>query len=154
MFVSMPEFKFEVPAQLAKPGAFYARAMTLSSHSAWFIVTLRFKAPEPTTETFLLVWDTDVASVICTAAPEAELMALMFATPHRGGNTHGWQTKDIAEVWEATNPAEEDEHCILMVAEDGTEHSGYFMERCSGLKRTKLIARTRPTCGAKGSLDA
>lgn len=139
MFVSMPEFQFHVPAPLAAPGAFYARAMTLSTHAAWFILTIRIMEPEPLSETFLLAWDIDVCGVLKSA--QGKLESLLFVAPQRVGRKYRWVTKHITEIWEATDPTDESE-CVLMVAEDGQEHSGYFMERAKGVKRRQLIART------------
>lgn len=141
MFVSMPEFQFHVPEPLAAPGAFYARAMTLSTHAAWFVLTVRLPEPEPLAETFLLAWDTDVVGALKTAPGELE--SLLFVAPQRVGRRYRWVTKQIAEVWEATDPSDASE-CVLMVAEDGAEHSGYFMEVAKGLQRRQFIARTAP----------
>ena len=139
MFVSMPEFQFHVPEPLAAPGAFYARAMSLSTHSAWFVLTIRLPEPDPLAETFLLAWDTDVVGALKTAPGKVE--SLMFVAPQHIGRRYRWVTKEIAEVWEATDPSD-DSHCVLMVAEDGMEHSGYFMEPAKGLQRRQFIAKT------------
>ena len=141
MFVSMPEFQFHVPEPLAAPGAFYARAMSLSTHAAWFVLTIRMPEPDPVAETFLLAWDVDVVGALKTSPGKLE--SLLFVAPQRVGRRYRWATKDIAEVWEATDPSDDSE-CVLMVAEDGLEHSGYFMEAAKGLKRRQFIAKTRP----------
>ncbi len=150
MFVSMPEFQFHVPAPLGAPGAFYARAMALSTHAAWFILTIRILEPEPSSETFLLAWDSDVCSVLKTS--QGTLESLLFVAPQRIGRKYRWVTKHIVELWEATDPRDDSE-CVLMVAEDGQEHSGYFMERVKGVKRRQLIAET-PAIAPKRRLDS
>ena len=143
MFVSMPEFQLRIPKPLAKPGAFYARAMALSTHAAWFVLTVAINEPEPSTETFILSWDIDVAEVLKTAPGRLE--SLLFVAPRRTGRRTSWATKHIVELWEATDPSDDSE-CILMVAEDGQEHSGYFMEPSQGVTRNRLIAQVpRPT---------
>jgi len=150
MFVSMPEFQFHVPEPLAAPGAFYARAMSLSTHAAWYILTVRMPEPHGVAETFLLAWDTDVVGALKTSPGQLE--SLLFVAPRRVGRRHRWVAKDVVEVWEATDPSDDSE-CVLMIGEDGTEHSGYFMEAAKGLKRRQFIAKTRP--GApKRKLDA
>jgi hypothetical protein len=151
MFVSMPEFQFPVPEPLAVPGAFYARAMAWSTSAAWFVLNLQSSSPQGAHDTLLLAWDTDVADVIRSS--DAELESLFFVAPQRFGRRCGWFTKQIVEVWEAIDPSEADSRCILMVADDGQEHSGFFMERAAGLKRTRLVARTLPRAG-KGKLHA
>ncbi len=140
MFVSMPEFRFHVPEPLAPPGAFYARAMSLSTHAAWFVLTIRMPEPEPVAETFLLAWDTDVVGALKTSPGQLE--SLLFVAPQRVGRLYRWVAKDISEVWEATDPSDDSE-CVLMVADDGQEHSGYFMEAANGLTRRQFIAKTR-----------
>jgi hypothetical protein len=138
MFVSMPDFEFHVPAPLAVPGAFYARAMALSTHSAWFILTTRTSEPEPTVNTLLLAWDVDVVDVLNSASNTLE--SLMFVAPRHSGRTSMWVTKHIAEIWQATDLSDDSE-CVLMVTEDGLEHSGYFMEQTKTAKRRRLVAR-------------
>lgn len=56
MSVSMPEFQFRVLDPPAAPGAFYARAMPLSTHSARLALTICPLEPGPPAET-LLAWD-------------------------------------------------------------------------------------------------
>jgi hypothetical protein len=147
MFVSMPQFQLHVPAPLAAPGAFYARAMSLSSHAAWFVLTVRTAGPEPSIETFLLAWDSDVVSVLRTSP--ATLESLMFVAPQRSGRNAGWVSERIVEVWEATDPSDSSE-CVLMVTEDGQEHSGFFMEASNGIKRGQLVAKV-PVSATKRS---
>lgn len=139
MFVSMPEFQFHVPEPLAAPGAFYARAMSLSTHAAWFVLTIRLPEPDPLAETFLLAWDTDVVDALKTSPGKLE--SLLFVAPQRAGRRYRWIAREIAEVWEATDPSDESE-CVLMITEDGAEHSGYFMDPAKGLQRRQFIART------------
>ena len=150
MFVSMPEFQFHVPEPLAAPGAFYARAMSLSTHAAWFVLTIRMPEPDPVAETFLLAWDVDVVGALKTSPGKLE--SLLFVAPQRVGRKYRWVTKHIVELWEATD-ARDDSECVLMVAEDGQEHSGYFMERVKGVKRRQLIAKT-PAIAPKRRLDS
>ena len=149
MFVSMPEFEFHVPAPLAAPGTFHARAMAVSTHTAWFVLTIRMSEPEPSCETFVLAWDVDVVSVLKSSPGELE--SLLFVAPHRVARKFRWVTKQVVEIWEATDPSDDSE-CVLMVAEDGQEHSGYFMERASGLTRRQFVAKT--TAVAKRRRDS
>jgi len=153
MFVSMPEFQFRVPPGLAAPGAFYARAMSVSTTAAWYVLTLRFGGADPSVETFLMTWDTDVVDAIRTAPAEAKLASLMVMASHRSGSTRGWHSKRIMEIWEATDPSQNNEASVLMVAEDGQEYSGLFMDVATGLKRIRLVART-PIDRRKTKLDA
>ncbi len=139
MFVSMPDFQFHVPEPLGVPGASYSRAMALSTHAAWFVLTVRMTGPDQSPETFLLSWDFDVVGVLKSS--QGKLESLLFVAPQRIGRRYRWVTKHIVELWEAIDPSDESA-CVLMVAEDGQEHSGYFMEADKGVKRGKLIAKT------------
>lgn len=135
MFLSMPEFQFKVPEALSTPGATFSRAMGLATNAAWYVVCVRPRDPERHRESFVVAWDSDVAHIIETM--EADLESLMFVAPGRAG----WSAKQIVEVWRATNPADESNPAILMIAEDGVEHSGYFMERVEGFQRGCLVGR-------------
>ena len=137
MFVSMPDYDFYVPPQLAIPGALYSRAMTLTTHAAWFVLALRTLEEEPTLETFVLAWDTDVAQVLETSGRNFE--SLMFVAPQSVQGRCRWTSKQIVEVWRATDPEDESE-CVLMLAEDGQEHSGFFMEVKTNIQRRQLVA--------------
>ena len=137
MFVSMPEYEFPVPKQLAIPGAFYSRAMTLTTHAAWFVLAMRTLEAEPILETFVLAWDTDVANVLETSGRKFE--SLMFVAPQRVEGQYRWASKQIVEVWRATD-LDDDSECVLMLAEDGQEHSGFFMEAKSKTQRRELVA--------------
>jgi hypothetical protein len=143
MFVSIPEFQFHVPEPLGVPGACYSRAMALSTNAAWFVLTLRMPQPEAPFETFLLAWDLDVVNVIKTSRAQVE--SLLFVSPRWHGDQQGWITKHIAEVWDATDSQSEDEHCVLMVTNDGQEYSGYFMSPVQGVQRRALVAKVRTT---------
>jgi hypothetical protein len=150
MFVSMPAFRFHVPEGLGHPDAFYARAMALSTHAAWFVLAVRLPEPEPVVETFLMAWDADVVGVLNSSPGKLE--SLLFVAPQRRGRTLRWVTKHVCEVWEATDLNDESE-CIVMVTEDGQEHSGYFMETPKRIKRGKLIAKV-PAAAPKRRLDS
>ena len=140
MFVSMPEFQFSVPAGLAVPGAVYARAMGLSTCAAWYVLTIRGNEAGRPLHTFLLAWDSDVINAIQTA--DGKLVSLMFIAPRAAAAGSGWYAKEIVEVWEASDPEQEDGTCVMMVTADGEERAGYFMESTRGIKRRSLVART------------
>lgn len=151
MFITMPEFQLHVPVPLAAPGAFYARAMGLTLHCAWYVLTIRFLDPEPGCETYLMAWDSDVVDTIKSSSGQLE--TLMIIAPHQERHRCGWLATQIAEVWEAIDPEQNDEPHVLMIAEDDREYSGHFMTAALGLKRQSLVARAR-IAGMKHHLDA
>jgi hypothetical protein len=141
MFASLSEYQVHIPAPLGAPGASYTRAMALATNAAWFVLTLRMKGPDGLCETYLLSWDQDVVNVIKTAPGILE--ALLFVSPKWRGGKHHWVTKQISEVWEATDSRNDDEACVLMVGADGREYTGYFMAAARGVKRQALVAKVR-----------
>ena len=138
-FVSLPEYKFDVPPEIAPPDATYWRTLGLSTRAAWFVVTLRSRKPEALPDTFLLAWDTDVVSALTSL--DAELQSLLFVAPHVRGRKRGWFSKPIREIWSAIDPAQPENPCVLFVGEDGRDYGGLFMEQVRGLVRSRLIAR-------------
>ncbi len=141
MFVSMPEYKFFVPPELSAPGAAFWRSLGLSTQAAWYVITLRPRHKNAMVETFLLAWDRDIPGAL--ESLDADLVALLFVAPHVGTGHHGWFSRQIAEVWEGTDPDDENP-CVILVDQEGVAHSGYFMERGRSLKRERLIARANP----------
>ncbi len=139
MFVSMPEYQFNIPPEIAPPDATYWRTLGISTCAAWFIVTLRSREPEALPDTFLLAWDTDVVSALTSL--DADLDSLLFVAPHVRGSKRGWFSRPIREVWAASDPAEPENPCVLFVGEDGRDYAGLFMDRARGFVRDRLVAR-------------
>jgi len=46
MFVSLPQYQFDHPAEIAPPGAQYWRSLGPSVNAAWFLLTVRLRTPE------------------------------------------------------------------------------------------------------------
>lgn len=135
MFVSMPEFQFRVPEALGAPGATFSRALTIATHAAWFILSVRPRTQDAPRETFLIAWDADVAHALETS--DTDLESLMLVAPRAGG----WVSKYVREVWRATDPEDPASPAVLMVDAEGNEYAGYFMDRAVGFQRDRLIAR-------------
>jgi hypothetical protein len=135
MFLSMPEFQFKVPEPLGAPGATFSRALTLATHAAWFVLSVRGRTRDASRESFLIAWDADVAHALETS--DAELVSLMLVAP----GAAGWVSRCVKEVWHATDPKEPETPAILMVDENGDEYSGFFMERAIDFRRDRLVAR-------------
>lgn len=147
MFVSLPEYKFFIPPEIAPPDATYWRTLGISTCAAWFVVTLRSREPEALPDTFLLAWDTDVVSALTSL--DAELDSLLFVAPHVRGRKRGWFSRPVREIWAAIDPAENP--CVLFVGEDGQDYAGLFMDRARGLVRERLVARVGPAGNVRPS---
>jgi hypothetical protein len=152
MFVSMPEYQFFIPPEIAPPDATYWRTLGISTCAAWFVVTLRSREPEALPDTFLLAWDTDVVSAVTSL--DADLESLLFVAPHVRGRKRGWFSRQIKEMWHAADPAEPENPAVVFVGEDGLDYTGLFMDRARGFILDRLVARVGLTANAHKSTTA
>jgi len=141
MFVSLPEYKFFVPPEIAPPDATYWRTLGISTCAAWFVLSVRSREPDAVLDTFLLAWDSDVADSVRSMGVDVDVEGLMFVAPRMRGRKRGWFSRDVVEIWHATDPSDPDSKCILMVGQDGHEYAGFFMDRARGFVRDRLVAR-------------
>jgi len=139
MFVSMPEYQFEVPPALAPANAKYWRSLSISTSAAWFVLAIRSRDAQAVSHTFLLAWDVDLVHVV--KSQDVLIESLMFVGQHVRGPNRGWFSQNIREIWEATHSAEADNPCVVLVDENGLERSGPFMDPTSGMVRDRLVAR-------------
>jgi len=135
MFVSLPDYRFHVPTPLAAPGAAYWRCLVLSTTTPWYLLTTRADENSPA-DTFLMVWDSDVVQAIKTCDVQVESLTLVS----RNRNRNRWDSIDIAEIWEASDP-EYEEPQVLLVDVHGAEYSGYFMQPAVGVQRLRLVVK-------------
>lgn len=138
MFVTVPDYEFHVPPQLAPPGAKFWRALGISVHAAWFVLTVRPKVPDALLDTFFLTWDTDVVDAV--ASLDAEVRSLICVAPRVNDGAGVWRATQIREIWEGTHPAS-DGRSILFVGEDGRDYAGLFFEPVVKAVRSQLVAR-------------
>ena len=141
MFVTLPEYRFPVPSGLFPPGARHWRTVELSMNTAWFALTIRRNVPDTGTETFLLVWDTDLVDAI--AALDAEVLSLLCLAPAMSGRERGWRSIRVREIWDAAQ-TDDGSPCILFIDEDGGEYAGLFFDKIQGAVRDRLLVRVRP----------
>ncbi len=137
MFVSLPQYRFHVPAPLATPGANYWRSLALSTNTPWYVLTVRAERASPT-DTFLLAWDSDLVEATKAADVQVESLLLIART----GPRSGWHPIKIAEIWEAADP-EDEATGLLLVDVHGAEYSGFFMQPAVGVQRIRLVAKLR-----------
>jgi hypothetical protein len=113
---------------------------------------VRSREPDALLDTFLLAWDKDVVSAVTTL--DADLQSLLFVAPHMRGSKRGWFSRQIREVWSATDPAEPDNPTVVFVGEDGHDYAGLFMDRARGFVRDRLVARVGHAANAHKSATA
>jgi hypothetical protein len=139
MFVSMPEYQFYIPPEIAPPDATYWRTLGISTCAAWFVLSVRSREPDALLDTFLLAWDTDVVSAVATL--DVDLESLLVVAPHVRGKKRGWFSRQIREIWHATDPAEPENPAVIFVGDDGRDYAGILMDQARGFVRDRLVAR-------------
>jgi hypothetical protein len=147
MFMTRPNDRYPLPRGLAEPDADYWRSLALATNSAWYVLTVRPPTEDHLQTTVLIHRDFDVADSL-EASPVDLASLLCIAPPTYDGDSDGWSSFSVAEVWRATDPYEEDNPCVVFVSEDGREHTGLFAEAKTGLVKTQLIARVNPNRAA------
>jgi hypothetical protein len=146
MFVSMPEFRFQVPQGLGPRGAQYWRTLTTSTNSAWFILKLKLQEADGVgIRTFLFWWDQDVAQAIEDLQP-LRIESLVCVLPsHFDPDDDGDGSKlcvVMSEIWRSHNDEFPDMETILFIDEDGVERGGLFGDRsASPMPRIRLVGR-------------
>ena len=149
MFVSMPEYQFYIPPEIAPPDVTYWRTLGISTCAAWFVLSVRSREPNAPLDTFLLAWDSDVVGAV--TALDACVESLLCVAPHVRGRKRGWFSRQIREIWAATDPAEPENAAVVFVDEDGHDYAGLFMDRARGFVRDRLVARVGPADDARPS---
>jgi len=139
MFVSLPPYEFNVPAEIAPPGARYWRSLGMSVNAAWFLLTVRLRTPERLRDSFLIAWDFDLVDALATL--DADPVALMCIAPDSRRRGLPWKAVPIHEIWTAASPLEGKNTCILFVGADGKEYSGLLFDQARLIVRQELIAR-------------
>jgi hypothetical protein len=139
MFVSMPEYQFYIPPEIAPPDATYWRTLGISTCAAWFVLSVRSREPDALLDTFLLAWDKDVVGAVTSL--DADVESLLFVAPHMRGKKRGWFSRQIKEIWHAADPEEPENPAVVFVGEDGHDYAGLFMDRARGFVRDRLVAR-------------
>ena len=152
MFVSMPEYQFYIPPEIAPPDATYWRTMGISTCAAWFVLSVRSREPDALLDTLLLAWDSDVVGAVTSF--DADVESLLFVAPHVRGRKRGWFSKPIREIWAAIDPAEPENPAVIFVGEDGQDYAGIFMDRARGFVRDRLVARVGDSTNVHKSATA
>ena len=126
---------------LSPPEVKYWRNLGISTRASWFVLSIRLREPEALPDTFMLAWDTDLIGVIESA--EVEVESILCIAPHIRGKLRGWYSRQMVEIWEATDPRDDGNQCVLFVDAEGNEYSGLFMEPAVGFIRKRLVGRTK-----------
>ncbi|MDR7269868.1 hypothetical protein J2X20_002526 [Pelomonas saccharophila] len=106
MFLSLPQYEFPMPEGLAEPGSKHWRAMEMTLHVPWFLLTLEHVDLEgrdlATNYTLCIAWETDLADVIKTIGA-SHVRGLVAMMPAWASPTGQWSSRQITEVWLRTD---------------------------------------------------
>lgn len=138
MFVSLPQYRYSVPAALGAPGAQYWRVLGMSLIAAWYVLSVRMDEEDSPLSTMLMCSDRDLRQAL--EKLEGTVESLICMAPSEG-SPGSWDAREIAEVWRATDPAEPDGVAVVLVGLDGVAYSGMFGEIYRGPTLQALIAR-------------
>lgn len=122
MFVSEDKFEFPVPLSSVDPGTTYWRAMSLSLHAPWFLLTfLVGSGDESLKQTVCVAWDSDLIAMI-EANPSLKPCGLAYMKPGWACRSGHWESREIRTIWRARD--RDDRAVFIFVDAHGVEHSG------------------------------
>ena len=108
MFHSLPQYEFQVPEGLAGPGSKHWRAVVMTLHMPWFLLTLDHVEAEADpvrmSYTLCIAWDTDLADAI-RSIDASRVRGLVAMMPAWASPTGQWSSRQITEVWRDVNDA-------------------------------------------------
>jgi hypothetical protein len=106
MFQSLPQYEFPMPEGLGAPGSKHWRAVEMTLHMPWFLLTVEHVAEEDDevrmSYTLCIAWDTDLADALKTIDTN-RVRGLVAMMPAWASSSGQWSSRQIAEVWLSTN---------------------------------------------------
>ncbi|TAL13484.1 MAG: hypothetical protein EPO01_21380 [Aquabacterium sp.] len=125
MFLSHESFEVSVPPQLARPTCRYFRAMELSLHAAWYLVTFYDTAdPMRLLHSFCCSRDRQILDWLRTG-PRFVVTSVQQIRPAQGPQA-GWEVDLVRRLWTARGI---DGQSVLIVEDvDGREYEGLHAE--------------------------
>ena len=102
MFHSLPQYEFQIPEGLAAPGSKHWRAVVMTLHMPWFLLTLERVDDEDKdvrmSYTLCIAWETDLADAI-KSIDANRVRGLVAMMPAWASPTGQWSSRQITEVW-------------------------------------------------------
>jgi hypothetical protein len=102
MFHSLPQYEFHIPEGLAAPGSKHWRAVVMTLHMPWFLLTLDRVDDEDQevrmTYTLCVAWDSDLADAL-KSIDAKRVRGLVAMMPAWASPTGQWSSRQITEVW-------------------------------------------------------
>jgi hypothetical protein len=140
MFIANPDDRITLPPSLTTAKDEYWTHLRVTSPEPWFWLRVGMPGASRRVVGHLLAIDEDVAEVL--EASNRQLISLMCVYPHPQQAPSVRAEVKIVEVWRAQDRYRQDEPCLLLVADDGTEYGGRPVRAREGLRRVQLVART------------
>lgn len=121
MFVSEDKFEFPVPLSSVDPGTSYWRAMSLSLHAPWFLLTfLVGSGDESLKHTVCIAWDSDLIAML-EANPSLNPCGLVYMKPGWACRSGHWESREIQTIWRGRD--RHGSEVFIFVDAEGIEHS-------------------------------
>lgn len=145
MFVSLPQYEFPVPPELASPGTQHWRLVELTVHAPWFLLSvdiMNVDDPEVCiTRTLCIAWDNDLAEVL-RSLDTASVRGVVCMVPAWQSATGQWSSRALSEVWLCKSAAGQS---VLLRDTSGQEFDCGWMPEHSGEVTRDLLLRVKPS---------
>ncbi len=142
MFVTEPHHEVTFPAILGADSTRYWRAVRLSLHAIWFVLTVEIADGDLSfVRTACIAKDLDLVDVLENLR-DARPRGLLCMLPGRCSPTGLWTAREVGEVWVATTPSEE--RVVILHDQWGGEFGDQIRARPGqDLSQRRLIVRLR-----------
>lgn len=101
MFLSLPQYEFQVPQGLGEPGSKHWRVVEMPLHAPWFLLTVAHPDPEGDglgmSYTLCIAWELDLAEAL-KAIEVKRVRGLVAMMPGWASPTGQWSSRQILEV--------------------------------------------------------
>lgn len=102
MFLSLPQYEFQMPAGLNVPGGKHWRVVEMPLHAPWYLLTVEQvdtgNLDWAISHTLCIAWETDLADAI-KSIEASRIRGLVAMIPAWASPTGQWSSRQINEVW-------------------------------------------------------
>jgi len=151
MFITQPDHEFLLPIEPGVAGSRHWRAVRLSMHAVWFVLTVEVPDGEVSfVRTICIAWDTDLVDVL-ESLGDAKAVGLLCMTPGWCSPTGQWSARDVREVWVASASIG---RAVILRDADGNEFGDQSRTVSSReLSDRRLILRLESSCGRRAGAE-
>lgn len=102
VFLSLPQYEFQVPQGLGEPGSKHWRVVEMPLHAPWFLLTVEHPDPDGDglgmSYTLCIAWEQDLAEAL-KAIDAKRVRGLVAMMPGWASPTGQWSSRQVTEVW-------------------------------------------------------